>query len=165
MGFPTTTGWTTSNKHGFSSFWASSKALVGSSNTKHAGAVAIASRLARKSALVCRFSLRNLPKSKVKLVICDDLPLSLHAFPYERQSRIHSWHPLSARRWRTSSAGSHLRRVRTTAWMLGDFKIKESFPHTHTHTYRVVVICFPPQAQRYGAGGTVSAMSIKDSKK
>ena len=47
VGFPTTTGWTTSNKHGFSSFWASSKALVGSSNTKHAGAVAIASRPVR----------------------------------------------------------------------------------------------------------------------
>ena len=68
----------TINNHGFSCMCASSKALVGSSNTKHAGAVAIASRL-------------------------------------NDQSRIHSGHPLSARRWQTSSAGFRLRRVRTTA--------------------------------------------------
>ena len=154
MGFPTTTGWTTSNKHGFSSFWASSKALVGSSNTKHAGAVAIASRLARKSALLTgdlRWFAFESPCVSPWKTKSDPL---LAPSQCATMANIIRWFSPPE----SSDHGLNVGRFQ-------DQGILSTHTHTHTHTYRVVVICFPPQAQRYGAGGTVSAMSIKDSKK
>ena len=98
-----------------------------------------------RAPLFCRFSLGNPPKSKVT----KSDPL-LAPSQCATMANIIRW-------FSPPESSDHGLNV-------GRFQ-DQGILSTHTHTYRVVVICFPPQAQRYGAGGTVSAMSIKDSKK